>query len=433
MTLLPRTLFWRAFVVQMVFMLLILTLLLVFVTRDQARISAANLAAVWAPALQEVLEHPAPSAAPQDVRVVREVTVVQQAPPGNAYRPIASPRFDALVEALLAERIPVQSIAVSGVTENTVVWFELAAGGAPKWLGVVSNLEGEDFSRRLWWLTLAGVAISAGLAAVTSRMVARPAQQLALAAQAYAQGRPLPPLPRGAPAEIDALARTVIDTFAQRQALDAQRSLMLAGLSHDVRSPLARIQLAADMLPAGDEEAEGLRQLIQRNVEVLDRLVASFADYVRTNDGALDTPTDVARVAADALAAHGLPASALTVEGAVSVPSHGDLLRRALDNLLDNAHRYGQAPITVRVTARERGVRVEVRNAGQPVNAAEVPRLMQPFERGELHRGTPGSGLGLAIVRAIALRHGGGFRLEPLPASHGTAGTVAVLDIGGRS
>jgi two-component system, OmpR family, osmolarity sensor histidine kinase EnvZ len=423
----PRTLFWRAFAIQMAFMLLILALLLVFITRDQARISAATIASLWAPALRDVLGNTRAAEPTMKLRVTREVHIVQRAPPEDAHEPWGSARFVALAAALQAENIGVRRIAVSGVTEDSIVWLQLdAAGAPPRWLGVASNLEGEDFPKRMFWLGLAGVVIAALLAAAISRMVAAPARQLALAVQAYDRGHALPPLPANAPAELDALARTVAETFAQRQALDAQRSLMLAGLSHDVRSPLTRIRLATELLPSGDAEINALKDRIQRNAVVLDRLVASFSDYVRADQGALDTLVDVACMAADAVAACGLPDEALTVEGQPRVNSHGDLLRRALDNLLDNALRHGQPPVGVRVVERAGRVTIEVRNAGPAIDAADTQRLVQPFERGQTHRPSTGSGLGLAIVQRIAQRHGGSLRLEPASAS---LGTLVVIDL----
>jgi two-component system, OmpR family, osmolarity sensor histidine kinase EnvZ len=427
MRFLPRTLFWRAFAIQMLLMALSLGLTIIFISRDQARTSAQNIASVWAPALREALEGDASATEALTVRVVRDVTVVRRGPPTDAYAPWASPRFAAIMDALRAEGVAVQRLAVSGVTDESIVWLQIGVGASSRWLGVASNLEGEDFPKRVMWLALVGLALITILAMATSRMVAVPARSLALAVQAYGQGRKLPPLPTDAPAEIESLVRTVAETFAQRDALDAQRSLMLAGLSHDVRSPLARIRLAAEMLPDGDDETRDLRTRIERNVEVLDRLVASFADYVRAGDGALDSVVDVARIAADAVAAFGLPDTALTVHGDAHVLSHGDLLRRAVDNLIDNAKRYGCEPIGVMVTARAGAVVVEVRNAGAAIDRAELPRLMQPFERGQAHRILPGSGLGLAIVQNIALRHGAGFVLEPMSPS----GTRAVLTLSG--
>jgi two-component system, OmpR family, osmolarity sensor histidine kinase EnvZ len=426
MRLWPRTLFWRVFVTQLLLMAMIVALLTAFIARDQARTSAQNIAAVWAPALREALDG-AGTSGPLTLRVSREVSVLQQAPPAEAYTPWASPRFASLVSALQAEGIPVHSIAVSGVTDESVVWVQVQAGTSERWLGVASNLEGEDFPKRVLWLSVVGLALTVLLAFAMSRMVAAPARRLALAVQAYGQGYTLPSLPTNAPAEINSLIRSVTETFAQRGALEAQRSLMLAGLSHDVRSPLARIRLATEMLPEDHSETAELKDRIARNVLVLDRLVASFADYVRASEGALDSVVDLAHVAAEAVAAFNLPDAALSVHGSTRVLSHADLLRRALDNLIDNALRHGSAPISVAVQGRAGTVTVEVRNAGASIEPAEVPRLMQPFERGQAGRGVPGSGLGLAIVQTIALRHGGSFVLEPVDGSQGTRAVLRLV------
>jgi two-component system, OmpR family, osmolarity sensor histidine kinase EnvZ len=261
---------------------------------------------------------------------------------------------------------------------------------------------------------------------VLSAMVARPAGELARAVEAFGQGLAWPAVPTRAPAEIAALAQTVARTFEQRRELDEQRSLMLAGLSHDVRSPLTRIHLAAELLAEPDTETRDLKQRILQNTKLLDRLVGSFTDYVRAEQGALDEMVDVGAVAISVAASFGLGVDAVSIAGSSQVLSHGDLVRRALDNLVDNALRYGTEPVTVSVTSGPGCVRVMVANAGPAIDAGEIDRLRRPFERGQRHRGSPGTGLGLAIVERIARRHAGSLEIQPGAAG----GTRVVLVLG---
>jgi two-component system, OmpR family, osmolarity sensor histidine kinase EnvZ len=426
MRLLPRTLFWRAFAAQMALIVVSLSLVTAFIARDQARTMADNIAAVWAPALVEALASGNPSQRSLQLRVLRDVDLLQGPPPTDAYAPWASPRFFALQRSLEQEGVSVQRIVVSGVTDDSVIWLQIRQGSESRWMGVVSNLEGEDFPLRVLLLSLVGLVLAAVVAGLLSHMVARPVRQLASAVQAFGKGAPLPQMPRRAPTEIDTLARTVAQTFEQRRELDDQRNLMLMGLSHDVRSPLARIKLATELLADTDAETQDLKRRIQHNVEVLDRLVGSFADYVRAEEGPLDQTVDVVAVARSAAASFGLSADSVKAQQPAWVRSQGDLLRRAIDNLLDNALRYGRAPIEVQVHTDTAQVFVRVRNAGEPIDAGHVERLLKPFERGELHRGTPGSGLGLAIAQRIARRHGGSFCIE---AQAEPRGTLAVLSL----
>jgi two-component system, OmpR family, osmolarity sensor histidine kinase EnvZ len=203
-------------------------------------------------------------------------------------------------------------------------------------------------------------------------------------------------------------------------------NLMLAGLSHDVRSPLTRIHLAAELLAEPDTETRDLKQRILQNTKLLDRLVGSFADYIRAEQGALNEVVDVGAVAISVATSFGLYVDAVSIAGSPQVLSHGDLVRRALDNLVDNALRYGAEPVTVSVTSGSGCVRVMVANAGPAIDAGEIDRLRRPFERGQRHRGSPGTGLGLAIVERIARRHAGSLQIQPGAAG----GTRVVLMLG---
>jgi two-component system osmolarity sensor histidine kinase EnvZ len=182
---------------------------------------------------------------------------------------------------------------------------------------------------------------------------------------------------------------------------------MMAGISHDLRSPLGRIRLAAELLP----EAPGVakrRDSIARDVRVADRLLDSFIDFARAEDEEVVGRVDLRALVLD-LAAHEtdvrlkeLPPHPQWLEPASAVA-----LERALRNLLDNARRHGVAPICLALHTDARETVLSVRDHGPGVAAAAFDLVTQPFFRGEASRHTPGTGLGLSIVQRTANRHGG--------------------------
>jgi two-component system, OmpR family, osmolarity sensor histidine kinase EnvZ len=430
---LPKTLFWRAFWAQMVLMVALSGLSILLLVRVHAKSAADNMAALWAPAINEALAAPKPGA--MQIRVTRDIDLTLQAPPKEAFEPQASTRFIALLNSLREFGVPAKRLKVSGVTGDSMVWIEIddVSGGtdSSRWVGVATNVEGEDLAERLLILLVLVTILCAIFAAVLSAMVSRPAKRIEAAVAAYANGGATPALPTSGAREIVTLAESVAATFAQRKELDDQRGLMLAGISHDIRSPLARIRLAAEMLPQDDPAMRLTRERMVRNVGAIDRLVASFTQYLRIEQDATVQSVNVAALIEDVIATEELtrasPANANDIE-ALRVTANYDLLFRALTNLADNAKTYGEAPIEVHAKCIEQqGVEqvvIEVLNGGTAIDERDVERVLKPFERGEKHRGSNGSGLGLAIVARVASRFHGRFEIG---ARQDQSGTRAAL------
>ncbi len=191
-----------------------------------------------------------------------------------------------------------------------------------------------------------------------------------------------------------------------------QRRLM-AGLSHEIRSPLARMRLATELLkddgaPAGRVEA------LERDIATIDGLVGELLESARMEEGAIGlhrVPIEVGPLLREALGAadlEGRPADVAAPDGLVVLADRTRLLR-AVGNLLSNAARHTPPGTRVRLAASrvDGGVRLMVEDDGPGVPAAELPRLFEPFYQadGRLHAG--GLGLGLMLVRQIAEAHGG--------------------------
>jgi two-component system osmolarity sensor histidine kinase EnvZ len=208
--------------------------------------------------------------------------------------------------------------------------------------------------------------------------------------------------------------------------LDADRALLLAGVSHDLRTPLARLRLGLEMVGASDPK---LKANMVQDVEDMDAAIGQFFDFARDENkepatADADLNAIVRRAAARRTpAGHAPPQLDLGVVPPLALRSVA--IERLVGNLIENAVRHGGEEVSIRTRAEGNEVVLSVLDRGPGIPPREVERLMQPFTRLDVARGTPGAGLGLAIVDRIARLHGG--RVELLPrAGGGTEARVAL-------
>lgn len=210
--------------------------------------------------------------------------------------------------------------------------------------------------------------------------------------------------------------------------LEQDRTVMMAGISHDLRTPLARLRLETE-LSVADATA---RQDMVADIEQLDGIISKFMDYARPGRNVL-APVPLAQVVAEAgqaLRQHSDLHLSLDVPEALQALADPVELARVITNLLENARRYGKSPgqdhaeVLVRAGTLDEWVLVEVSDQGPGVPAEQLPHLTQPFFRGDTARtAATGTGLGLAIVDKSVQRMGGQFRLGP-SASGGLAAHI---------
>lgn len=195
--------------------------------------------------------------------------------------------------------------------------------------------------------------------------------------------------------------------------VDGQRR-MLASASHELRSPLARVRMALELLADAAPDQRAIVRDATRDIEELDALVGDLLLASRLEARApAREPVDLAALAADEAARAG--ASCMSPETAI-VDGEPAALRRLLRNLLDNARRHGRPPIELAVTSSGDVWRIAVDDAGPGVPESERERIFEAFYRPAGHReGDGGVGLGLALVRQIAGRHGGAATCEARP------------------
>lgn len=238
----------------------------------------------------------------------------------------------------------------------------------------------------------------------------RPIRRLARAAEAFGKGRVVAYKPSGA-TEVRSAGNAFLDMRARIERQIEQRTLLLSGVSHDLRTPLTRLKLGLAMLDE-DEAAP-----MMRDVDDMQRLLDDFLAFVRGD--ATEEPAErsdplplVQSVIEDARRA-GQAVTLHAVEGAGAVAMRRGAVRRAVENLIGNAIRYGSRA-EVSLAILERAVRITVEDDGPGIPRERREEAMRPFTRLDdarnQNRGT-GTGLGLAIAADIARSHGGTLRL----------------------
>jgi len=379
---------------------------LVYVERNVA--VARLVAERWAPTLRAATG--VSSTAPRDS--VHELQR-SETRPADAWRaPMATPRFAALEDELERQGLAVQETLITRGPRRPMLWLQLRSGdGTLAWYGLADAALLPRIPGRL----LLALAISAGLLVAVSwyftRRLTRPLEELRAHMLSHQPGQPArsaAPIV-GASPEVAAIESAYDDLLQRLERHERERALLLAGVSHDLRSPLARIRTAAGLLPE-DVASAPWREAIVRNTQVADRLIESFLDHVRAGEMVLDQQADLAVLARCAASAGGHADDDLQVEAPVALPLHHThplLIERLMANLIDNAFKHGRPPVRLSVRAEAQQAVLEVSDAGSGIPAAQRESLMQAFSRGDAARSKPGAGLGLAIVARVVTRLGG--------------------------
>lgn len=259
---------------------------------------------------------------------------------------------------------------------------------------------------------LAGL-IALAAAGLAARLLTRPLERLAAQAPALLAGAPIDAGLDGSPREVRRLAATIGETGERLRTVALERELMLAGISHDLRTPLARLRLALEL---GDASDPLRRQAMVADLEELDSALGQCLAFVREGRDEALQATDLATLAGQLLALRQQP-DEWQLEGPSEFTTlvRPTLLRRALGNLMDNAERYGAPPFAVTLDRQAEALELRVSDRGPGAPPELLARLGQPFLRGDAARGGGGSGLGLSIAARAARLHGGDLVLANRP------------------
>ena len=263
------------------------------------------------------------------------------------------------------------------------------------------------------WLGWGAILIVLALvgAFLIASTLARPLRGLRRAAARLGRGESHQPVPEEGPQELRSLAVAFNRMASDLESLERERAMVLAGISHDLRTPITRLRLALEMSGADTASTDAMNT----DIDEVDAVIGQFLDFAR-GDSEEKTDGDLADVL-DELADHysRLGKRVSFTVGALPRLRFAHMgVRRAIANLINTALRYAGEPVEVRAFLEKKNILIDVMDRGPGIPPAEAERLKRPFTRLDDSRsGAGGSGLGLAIVDRMARMHAGRLELEP--------------------
>jgi two-component system osmolarity sensor histidine kinase EnvZ len=335
--------------------------------------------------------------------------------PDDAVEPPPSTREMPEIAAIVREKLGKDTRFSRRVNGVAGFWVSFDIDDDKFWLMLErERLEGLTRVQWLGWATVVGVLSLLG-AALISSLVNLPLARLTAAARAIAQGQRPAPLPEKGSKEILQANRSFNQMVEDLAQVEKDRAVILAGISHDLRTPLARMQLEVEMACLPDDAREGM----QSDIAQMDAIIGQFLDYAKPTEAATFVPVDLSELLQDCAREAGrIPGMqvATEIDPSVHVTGNATDLKRVINNIIENARRYGKTPgedVTridiachVKSTGHGRRAVVEIADHGVGVPADQIAQLLKPFTRLDSARGQAnGAGLGLAIVERVVSRH----------------------------
>jgi len=324
-----------------------------------------------------------------------------------------------------------QEIRLKGSQGNageTWFWADIPIAKQTLRIGLQRSHIGAQPPLTLLLLLTVGSMATLMTAVALVRRLTTPLERLSWAAQRIGTGEWPEPIPEYGPEELAALSRSFNNMVVQVQELLANRTTLLAGISHDLRTPLARIQLALEMLsPNADPE---LTKGIRGDVEQMNCLIGQFLEVSRGLEQGEKQSVDINEMLEDlANCARRAGADIHWEPGETCHHTINPLaLRRIVVNLLENAVRYGNGkPVTLKCQCDNSGITIRILDRGPGIPSDQLEAVFRPFYRLEQSRSseTGGSGLGLSIARQLANSTGLSIQLQPRKGG----GTEAVVTL----
>ena len=427
------SLFGRLMLLQGLLLAFVLVFLWLTVTAERNIKMAPYYAQHWAPHIRSLLAPAGAAPAPG----LTEHSAMQRADsrPKHLWLNINWVPAASSVRAELAKLgLQVGDIYLDWRDGHLVLWAAVADGNAPaRWVSDSGLDLVPTASLRLPAELLLLLVVNTVFSLYFARRITGPIEQLRRHMHTQAQpgqalgAQPPPTLPTDAASEVREMHADYSHLLAQLQRQARERITLLAGVSHDLRSPLGRIRLAAEMLPEVADNRDGVAT-ITRNVDHASLLIGSFLDYVRVGELPLNEAVDLPAVLRLAVDRFARPPQQLRLVAPPQLrlpQANALLIDRLIFNLVDNAFKHGLPPVTVLLASQPEGVVIAVIDQGAGLAAAGGPGLMDAFARGDSSRQVPGFGLGLAVVQHIVNRLQGTLQISHNAAGHSLRITLA--------
>ncbi|CAD6532950.1 ATP-binding protein [Paraburkholderia metrosideri] len=436
--LLPRTLLARNIVLLIVLVMLSqicsIAVLLHYVQRPRVE-RAATVFATYVTTLDSVLEAtPARARAALTTRLDARAQLpagAAEEPPPNVARAYRTYQRDLFLDSLRAH-LPADMPARWQTEGGQRLWIRMHAPtdapNAPYWIALPIPEDAQGSGLEAAIVLSLGLGILAALAGYAIQLhLNEPLQELARAARHVSAGKTPAPLPTDGPTEIAAVSRAFNQMTQTLQEAEATRALMLAGISHDIRTPLTKLRLSMAMaMPDGSDSSFVVAA--ESYLDQIETILQQFMDYAGSGEREAPQPGDlnalIERLAGDfAGLGHEFELSLTKLPALGYRPIS---MMRLLMNLMQNAIVYGKTGLAVRswvaadVSLKAGGaakqgqtVIVAVGDRGNGLSAQELEQLKAPFQRGRNARShSGGTGLGLSIVERIARLHGGSLQFH---------------------
>ena len=277
-----------------------------------------------------------------------------------------------------------------------------------QWLVMDLRLRSElSLPQELFWrlLVLAGAALV--LTLLATRVALNPLRQFTEAVKCLGSNLESPPLPLTGSRETREVAQALNTMQEKIRTSLEERTRLLAAISHDLRTPLTRLRLQAEFI----EEAHELRDVLLKEVDTMQAMLRGTLDFLRGGQGESVRNLDIDALVEGVASDFSQLDTRVTVVGVAQSPFPGRslALKRAMNNLLENAKSYGGGNVTIVICDNKDVLTINVEDDGPGIPEEEQSRVLEPFQRIETSRNaeTGGQGLGLSIAQSIARAHGG--------------------------
>lgn len=336
------------------------------------------------------------------------------------------------IKATVRYSLGAGTVLAERVNDEPGLWVSFTIDGDAYWLRTNATILNPPYGKTwLWWALAAFVASILCAVLITSRLTA-PLNQLSLTAREFGRGRVPKTLPEDSgPEEIRELNASFNRMVQDITRVEKDREVLLAGVSHDLRTPITRLRLETELA----DLPEDTHRAMVSDLEQMERIVNQFMDYARRNSLPL-AAVDLSRLVSDAVRIARIDIDPgvrlrVSIDPDIWVMAHSIEMSRVVQNLYTNALRYGKSQdgvldLTVELKREDDKAVLIVSDCGPGLDMSQVGRLMRPFERGDAARGgTAGSGLGLAIVERIVRRCSGTVSLSAT-VPHGLTVTIRI-------